>query len=204
MLLLPSRITQFHFNGHGRGRHSVKSSLPPELQQLSGLLQLKLSCCAIPPVALRGFPLLQKLHLKRCSLLPLDHPEDPSEFGDADTQGTAALLDALQQLTCLQHLQLNLQDPIGSSRHREPPPHLFAALTASSHLTVLTFEPDCYMPLPKGAVQHMFAARKQLPLLQRLAISNYDHSNGRHKWPHDKWTIDGFRTFTLSRAAARS
>lgn len=190
LLLLPSSITQLEFKGHSSNPEA--STFPWELQQLAGLLQLKLSNCAVPPAVLQSFPRLQKLHVERCDLLPSDDEENPDDF---DSRGTAALLDVLQQLTCLQRLELSL-DRLDTEA---TPSHLFAALTASSCLTALNLEPDCYIPLPKGAVQHMFGAGKQLPLLQRLAIFNYDDSNHPHGWPDDEWTIDGSDLHLIAR-----
>lgn len=103
LLLLPSSITQLQF----KGKSDIWRELPPELPQLSGLLQLKLSTCALWPAALRSLTCLQKLHLERCRLLPRIE-EDLGGFIEFDVEGTAALLGVLRQMPRLQHLQLHL------------------------------------------------------------------------------------------------
>jgi hypothetical protein len=204
MTLLPSSITQLHYNDNAHEEihhYDMKARVPRELPQLTGLLHLALSTVAIPSTVLRGFSRLQKLHLDRCTLLPTDSEGagglgDIGGFAQVDSKGTAALLDALQQLTCLQHLQLNL-DRLDTGT---TPPHVFAALTASSHLTGLFLEPKTRIPLPKGAIQHMFGAGKQLPLLRQLAIANHDDSSYFNGWPDDQWTIDGQDLYVIASA----
>jgi hypothetical protein len=192
LLLLPSSITQLEYKGHSS--KSEPSTIPYEMQQLEGLLRFKLSGCVVPPAVLHSFPRLQKLHVERCDLLPADVVEDDQEESNFDTRGTAALLDALQQLTSLQHLQLNLDNLDTETTAAQ----LFAALTASSRLTALILEPDTCTPLPKGAVQHMFGSGKQLPQLHRLTITNYDDSEHPNGWPDDQWTIDGEDIYNIA------
>jgi hypothetical protein len=81
-----------------------KPSMPPQLQQLSGMLRLELCCCAVPPTMLGAFTRLQALKLQGCTLLPA-----PADDDDLETEGTAALLDALAGMTRLQDLVLALQ-----------------------------------------------------------------------------------------------
>jgi hypothetical protein len=60
--LLPSSITRIELQ---------RCRLPPELTQLSGLLQLELEGCAVPPRVLSNFTQLRALHMmKYCTLLP--------------------------------------------------------------------------------------------------------------------------------------
>jgi hypothetical protein len=158
---LPSSITQLQFHGNLYG-HSVGPASLPKLQQLTGLLQLTVQCCVIQPAALGFLTRLQELSLLSCRLPLL---EDDDE--DIDTAGTAALLDALSKLTCLQELSLSLEglDTVSTA------PQRFAALTASTHLKQLVLNPTDLTPLSRGAAQYMFPAGKQLPSLQVLTIS---------------------------------
>jgi hypothetical protein len=77
------------------------------------------------------------------------------------------LLDALQQLTQLQDLKLQLStwDIVSIA------PQHFAALTASSHLTQLFLKRDHEKDLPRSAIQHMFPAGRQMQSLQHLSIN---------------------------------
>jgi hypothetical protein len=178
---LPSNITRLFLRGirGGTGIPDSHPSLPPQLPQLAGLLQLVLGTCNIPPTVLSAFTHLQVLKLLHCTLLPV--PPD-SEY---HTAGTAALLDALAQMTRLQDLHLSLQelDTISTA------PQRFAALTASTHLTQLVLKPDEVKPLAQGAVQHMFPAGRLLPLLQHLTIS--PTADQPHDWEEEEWCIDG-------------
>ena len=170
---LPSSITQLRFNSSKGGRHSNQPSLLPELHQLTGLLRLELHCCAVPPTALGAFTRLQGLKLFCCTLLPAPAPVAAAgPFIDDDdpvyeTEGTAALLDTLPKMTCLQDLSLSLEglDTVSIA------PQRFAALTASTQLTRLAVSPMNCVPLPTGAAQYMFPAGRQLPLLQELTIA---------------------------------
>lgn len=86
-----------------------------------------------------------------------------------------ALLDALTKLTCLHDLTLWCQNL--DTRGSIISPQHFSALTASSQLTKLTLVPDCdtgLMPLPMGALQHMFPLGRQMQSLQHLTISTND------------------------------
>jgi hypothetical protein len=179
---LPSSITQLQFAGdiYIIGPESGNDpSLPPQLPQLAGLLKLQLQECTFTPTALGAFTRLQELKLRDCTLLPFG--ADGSEF---DTEGTAALLDALAQMTCLQDLELALEglDTVSTA------PQRFAALTASTHLTRLVLEPDDCIPLAKGAVQYMFPTGRQLPLLQHITIR--PHVEDAQDWDLTEWCID--------------
>lgn len=169
---LPSSITELEL--HGNMFHDESPSLPPELQQLSKLLRLRLTWCAVPPAVLGSVPQLRMLRLQDCTLLP-NRVRDTIQ-----TEGTAALLEALPKLTCLEDLQLDLQ---GLDSISIGPQH-FSALTASSHLTQLRLVPEKRMPVPNGAVQHMFPAGRQMPVLQELRISP------RFRAGSDEWCID--------------
>lgn len=102
-----------------------------------------------------------------CDLLPDDQGNEDYEF---DTAGTEALLDVLTQLTALQTLGLKLRklDTGGAVA-----PQRFSPLTASSCLEEVVIPPMLYKPLPRGAVQHIFPAGRQMPPLQNLTISSY-------------------------------
>ena len=66
------------------------------VQQLTRLLKLQLEWCMVLPAVLGSLTGLQKLQLQYCRLLPHVQAQD------VDTEATAALLDALSKLTCLQ------------------------------------------------------------------------------------------------------
>jgi hypothetical protein len=156
--VLPSSITRIELQGDCRS-----CSLPAELTQLSGLLQLELESCAVHPRVLSCCTQLRVLHMMdNCRLLP------GVEGDEQATEGTAALLDALLQLTQLQDLKLQLfaWDILST------PPQCFAALTASSQLTQLEVTRDHDTNLPMGAIQHMFPAGRQMQSLQRLGIDS--------------------------------
>jgi hypothetical protein len=174
---LPSSTTQLQFDSDRYGvKVHLDPSLPAQLPQLAGLLQLELFDCAVPPTVLRTFTHLRTLKLQRCTLLPRN-PDD-----GLDTEGTAALLDALSQMTLLQDLNLSIEelDTVSTA------PRL-AALTASTHLTRLVLDPDEHTPLAKGAAQYMFSAGKQLPLLQHITIS----PSVQYSEDWDEWCMDG-------------
>jgi hypothetical protein len=181
---LPSSITQLQFAGD---RYIIgpefnnEPSLPPQMLQLAGLLQLDLQECAFTPAVLGAFTRMQKLKLWQCTLLPRGPDDDDDVY---DTQGTAALLDALAKLTCLQDLELALDglDTVSTA------PQRFASLTASTHLTRLVLEPYGCIPLAKGAVQYMFPAGRHLPLLQHITIT--PRVEERQDWDADQWCID--------------
>jgi hypothetical protein len=156
--LLPSSITRLCYKTSAYGEEDP--SLPPELQQLTGLLNLQLHYCCLPPTLLGSVTQLQTLHLDTCTLLPIG-PEAEDE-----SEGTAALLDALIKLTHLQDLEL--QDT--GIRTTSVSPQRFAALTASSHLTRLAVQSHKGGRLPKGAVRHMFPSQRQQRLLRHLEL----------------------------------
>jgi hypothetical protein len=135
--------------------------LPRDLLQLSGLLHLDLRSCTVPATLLASVTQLQELLLEDCRLLPEDR------LDDSGAGGTIAFLDVLTQLTCLQNLTL-YQQPLETDIVA---PQHFSALTASSQLSRLyVLQPD-EMPLPRGAVQHMFPPGRQMPFLQHITIS---------------------------------
>ena len=184
---LPSSITQLQFHGNVYGAGSGLR-LPPQLQHLTRLLQLYLQDCVVQPAVLGSLTSLQVLHLQYCPLPSLNNDDE-----GYDTEGTAALLDVLSKMTCLQDLCLSLTgvDTVSTA------PQRFAALTASTQLTRLELGPDDYTPLPKGAVQYMFPAGRQLPCLQVLNISpiidwRTDFGTG------DEWCIDGADIYSIA------
>jgi hypothetical protein len=159
---LPSSVTQLHFRGNLFETEVFKApSMPPQLQQLAELLRLELHFCAVPQTVLGVFTRLQALKLQYCLLLPapvvdVDSDDDVNSDDEEvyEPEGTAALLDALAGMTCLQDLGLVLQgvDTVSTA------PQLFAALTASTQLTRLAISPQDCIPLAKGAAQYMFPA----------------------------------------------
>jgi hypothetical protein len=156
---LPSSITQLCLHGHSRDDpHSF--SLPPQLPQLSGLRHLYLENCAVPPMVLGSVTQLQVLHLLGGSLLP------HAAKVPLDAEATAALLGVLPKLTNLQDLKLHVE---GLDTVSIAPEH-FSALTASSHLKHLAIGQEVELPLPRGAVQHMFPPGRQMQFMQHLSI----------------------------------
>lgn len=133
---------------------------------------------------LAPFTRLQSLHLEHCALLPVNDQDD-DEGDDRSAEGTAALLRALEQMTCLQDLELSSEGIDLDSTA----PQSFAALTASTQLTRLVLTPDDYAPLPKGAVQHMFPAGRQLPLLQHIGFRPYIQD--QEEFEKEEWCMDG-------------
>jgi hypothetical protein len=156
---LPSSVTQLQFQGSD---YQGSPSLPSQLPQLTGLLRLQLQHCGFLPTLLGSVAQLQALHLQSCSLLP------------TESEGTAALLHALPKLSCLEDLQLRSLG-VGTV---SIPLQRFSALTASSHLTRLVVQTLNAVPLPKGAVQHMFAAGRQMPQLQVCQLMADDSRPG--------------------------
>jgi Leucine-rich repeat (LRR) protein len=167
---LPNSITQLCLQGNydRSSSYGAEPSLPPRLQQLSGLLRLQLWDCCVPPTALASFTRMQVLQMEQCDLAL-----DRGDYLGA----TATLLNALAGMTCLQDLQLSAV-PINTS---ETDPQRFAALTASTQLTRLVLRSGGRIPLPHEAAQHMFRAGRPLPQLQQLVITplldDTDHYN---------------------------
>lgn len=195
---LPSTITQLHYSGSKHKRHSNKQSLLPELQHLTGLLRLELHCCAVPPAVLSVFTRLDALKLHRCNLLPVPaqaHGPAPGPVIVADrhiyeTEGTAALLDALSKMTRLQDLSLCLEglDTVRTA------PQRFAALTASTQLKRLAVSPLGRVPLATGAAQYMFPAARRLPVLEELTIAPLLGNPTSHQWCLDGADIHSIAT----------
>ena len=176
---LPSSITQLHFQGNLYGLGTGPAP-PPQLQQLTGLLELTVQYSLVQPAVLGSLTRLQGLRLLTCRLPLLQGGED------FDTGATAALLDALTKMTCLQDLYLSLDglDTVSTA------PQRFAALTTSTQLTRLALNPDDKTPLPQGAALYMFPAGRQLPFLEALTISptvdwRRDLGTG------EEWCLDG-------------
>jgi hypothetical protein len=150
---LPSSIREMTYSDRVLAQ---EPSLPPQLQQLTGLLHLRLYHCPLPPTLLHSVTQLQTLCLKSCKPLP-----------SGDPAGAQALLAVLSQLARLQHLEMSTVqwDPAGvASQH-------FSALTASSCLTRLVVNLHIKPPLPEGAVRHMFPAHRQQPQLKFVQLS---------------------------------
>jgi hypothetical protein len=180
---LPSSVTQVHLQGNSCQTEAfARPSMPPQLQQLAGLLRLELRSCAVPPTVLGAFTRLQVLKLASCTLLPAPDDVDDEEVV-FETEGTAALLDVLAGMTCLQDLELSLPglDTVSTA------PQRFSALTASTQLTRLAVDPFSSTPLAKGAARHMFPAGRQLPQLHELTIMPDDAGSD---WPLTQWCID--------------
>lgn len=150
---LPSSITRLWYYNED---FSVREpGLPPQLQQLTGLLQLTLLHCALPPTLLGSVTQLQILHMAYATPLP-----------NGDAEGAEALLAVLSKLARLQDLDLESVkwDPVGIA------PQRFSALTASSHLTRLAVESYSTAPLPEGAVRHLFPMHRRQPQLRHLQV----------------------------------
>lgn len=148
MQQLPGSITQLRLHGNGSYPEPgslqplIVAALPPQLPQLTSLLDLHMNWCCVPPAVLGSVAQLQRLHLACCMLLPY---VPQAEY---DTEGTAALLDTLPKLKRLQELTLHC---IARDIATVPPQH-FAALTASSQLTRLAISAADSNPLPQAAV----------------------------------------------------
>jgi hypothetical protein len=192
---LPSSVTQLHLLGNSLQTEAfARPSMPPQLQQLAGLLRLELRSCAVPPTVLGAFTRLQVLKLASCTLLPAPDDVDDEEVV-FETEGTAALLDVLAGMTCLQDLCLALPgvDTVSTA------PQRFTALTASTQLTRLEISPLNCTPLARGAAQYMFPAGRQLPLLQELTIMPEGAESG---WPLTERCIDGADIHSIATCCA--
>lgn len=172
---LPSTLTAITFTDY---RGFGEATLPAQLPQLSRLQHLDLYLCRIPPTLLRSMPAqLTHLELTSCHLLPcgLDRVVQP--------EGVLALLGTLQRLTQLRVLQLaRLSIKPGNISVQQ-----FSALTASTHLTRLFLQPAYPYPLvPRGALQHMFPAGRQLPHLKWLHLSGpREHEDEEDAYGYD-------------------
>jgi hypothetical protein len=95
----------------------------------------------------------------------------------------------LELLPQLQHLHLDCLV-------HWPSPSSCASLTASSQLTALLLM-ECR--LPKGAVQHMFAAGQQLQQLQRIeaVASDVYQADVNHQWSEPEYTARLLRRGSL-------
>lgn len=183
---LTSSITKLHLRDQRYfvdGERAVPHpSLPAQMQHLSDqLLHLNLDACTFYPMVLANFTNLQHLQLTNCALLAAPAPNADADAieqaaavaalqaanGVGQPEGTAALLQALQALTQLQHLQLELPAMDADTQL----PESFAALTASSQLTHLCVRREGKQPLARGAMQHMFAAGRQYPHLKNVLVT---------------------------------
>jgi hypothetical protein len=159
---LPSSIAHLYLCDPG---HDGIHSLPAELPQLSGLVQLQLHSCAVPFRLLCTLTALQELDVVECQLLACKQGEGVAQ-GTAGLQGVAGL----PGLTNLQELHMtNVGTADITLEH-------FTASTASSHLAVLTLQHvgNGRPPLPRGAVQHMFPPGRQMQSLEIVTISSHN------------------------------
>jgi hypothetical protein len=177
---LPSSITRLRLaddKSHNPVEENPAAAAAPrypvQLQQLTALLQLQITCGAVLPVLLAGLPQLQQVVLHECRLL--SSPDADNQLQDGGT----ALLDVLSQLKQLQHLGLSLKAPALS----DVSPQHFSALTASSQLTHLELEARDVAVLPLEAVHNMFPRDKQLPQLRRVYLAGSDCF---HPWGLDR------------------
>jgi hypothetical protein len=135
-----------------------------QLQRLTGLVDLNLRYVAFAPAELAGVTQMQRLVLADCTLLPQ---------GERDAaEGVSALLTTLAGYTQLHHLHLSdlglgqISGNLAAER--------FAALTASPALTHLEVSGEYgFTPLPSGAVQHMFAVGRRLPLRKLVLLPSF-------------------------------
>lgn len=135
--------------------------LPWSVSTLTNLQELAACHVAVCPTALAGLAQLRDLQLRHSTFLP----PQPTTSGVA--VGASALLSSLSGMRKLQHLSvISQQSGLTDAQASE-----FAALTASSQLTYLQVAAVEGQPMPAAALQHMFPAGKQLPLLQHVSLS---------------------------------
>jgi hypothetical protein len=109
-----------------------------------------------------------------------------------------ALLAALRGMQQLQHLDLSVASSTpalaGAAMQQ------YAAFTASSQLTHLCIAAaivELYVPMPLGAVQHMFPENKQLPLLKQLHLGVEEE-----EWHEASWYMKLFGPGDVALVAA--
>lgn len=157
---IPSSLTRLVVLDRREISNAVEPTLSPQVQ-LPSLQELNLEYGSLSPAVLGTQ--LTRLQLYGCTLAP-DEPVSTADF-----------LGALQQLTLLQHLHLH---DLGLASGAPRTPQQWSALTASTALTYLWLSEENSQPLPVDVVaQHMFAAGKQLPQLQVLAIEQLWNSH---------------------------
>lgn len=128
------------------------------LTNLQGLAACHVAVC---PTALAGLAQLRDLKLHHFTFLP----PQPTTPGAA--VGASALLSSLSGMRKLQHLSvISEQNALADAQASE-----FATLTASSQLPCLQVTAVEEQPLLAAALQHMFPAGKQLPLLQHVSLT---------------------------------
>ena len=101
--------------------------------------------------------------------------------GDSVQQRARELLAALQQLTQLQHLQLNschlhtLEPHPDNQLQQQEFDRLscFSALTASTQLTALILKQWNHVPVPQAAFDHIFPGDCVVPHLKVLSLTSY-------------------------------
>lgn len=97
---------------------------------------------------------------------------------DADDLEVQALLKAMGRLKRLEHLRLESIELLQQAVHLRQ----FSALTASSNLTALHLKgPDDVLPVPRGAVKHMFSPKVSLPNLRILQLV-VNHGTSGQDW----------------------
>jgi hypothetical protein len=131
------------------------------LTNLQELAACKVGVC---PTALASLTRLRDLQLHHFNFV-LREPDGPA--GAAVGASASALLSAISGLSQLQRLSVvNERYALAGAQASA-----CAALTASSQLTYLQVSAVEEQPLPPAALQHMFPAGKQLPLLQHVTLS---------------------------------
>ncbi|WIA17849.1 hypothetical protein OEZ85_009355 [Tetradesmus obliquus] len=159
----------------------------PSIAQLTALRRLHLLCAQLENAnteALRICPSLVQ-QLQQLQELRLDHIAGCSP---------TMLLDALQSMTQMQHLELHFSSDIYPLEDEEM--QQYAALTASSQLTCLKLLDD-NDGVAYGAAQYMFAAGKQLPKLKQLHLGSY-----AIRWAADNEPLKPFGEGDIARLAA--
>jgi hypothetical protein len=115
---------------------------------------------------------LQCLRLRSCTLLPYcPEWEDAAAADAAASAAMSAFLAAVGGMTDLVSLVIQDDGFCYETRGWEAAPAAaFRALTASSKLQELVVQADNELPLPWGAVQHVFPAGRVLPHLTKLEL----------------------------------
>jgi hypothetical protein len=151
---------------------SHPATFPQQMPQLSDLQELHLESAVFHPGMLSVMKRLQCLRLRSCTLLPYcPEWEDAAAADAAASAAMSAFLAAVGGMTDLVSLVIQDDGFCYETRGWEAAPAAaFRALTASSKLQELVVQADNELPLPWGAVQHVFPAGRVLPHLTQLTL----------------------------------
>jgi hypothetical protein len=160
---LPSRLTYLSFYAveppvTALGQSCLaQSCLAFSITTLPQLQVLDLARSSFYPTVLESMPQLQSLSLDSLYLLP--------RAADAEGQpGDATFLSAVGTLHHLKHLRLF------NTLEKDADLQQYSGLAACSQLTALLIAVPNAMPLPCGAVQHIFQSGRPLLQLQSLEL----------------------------------